>query len=99
MPYFARAAKSIRYREDVATSDGPRPGPDGFRVGAGIIESFIADGIRPVALCVEFDQPVPLCTVLRSIRLLQQSGYRLLCIEDWNYTFVSTTCQVAVENS
>ena len=64
-----------------------------------VIESFIADGIRPSVICVEFDQPVPLRTVLRSIRLIQQSGYRLVRIELWNYTFVSTTSQVAVENS
>jgi Methyltransferase FkbM domain len=56
-----------------------------------VIESFIADGVRPVVVCVEFDQPVPLRTILRSIRLLQQSGYRLVRIEDWNYTFVSAT--------
>jgi FkbM family methyltransferase len=64
-----------------------------------VIESFIADGVRPVVLCVEFDQPVPLRSVLRSIRLLQQSGYRLLRIEFWNYTFVLATNQVPVENS
>jgi len=64
-----------------------------------VIESFIADGLRPVVLCVEFDQPVPLRSVLRSIRLLQQSGYRLLRIEGWNYTFVLATNQVLVENS
>jgi FkbM family methyltransferase len=56
-----------------------------------VIESFIADGVRPVVVCVEFDQPVPLRTIVRSIRLLQQSGYRLVRIEDWNYTFVSAT--------
>ena len=25
-----------------------------------VIEYFVADGVRPVVLCVEFDQPVPL---------------------------------------
>jgi FkbM family methyltransferase len=64
-----------------------------------VIESFIADGVRPVVLCVEYDQPVPIRSVLRSIRLLQQSGYRLLRIEFWNYTFVLATNQVPVENS
>jgi FkbM family methyltransferase len=64
-----------------------------------VIESFIADGLRPVVLCVEFDQPVPLRNVLRSIRLLQQSGYRLLHIEGWNYTFVLANNQVPAENS
>ena len=64
-----------------------------------VIESFIADGIRPEVLCVEFDQPVPLRRVLRSIRLVQRSGYRLVRIELWNYTFVSTTNKVPVENS
>ncbi len=64
-----------------------------------VIESFITDGVRPVVVCVEFDQPDPLRTVLRSIRLLQQSGYRLVRIEEWNYTFVSATNQVPAENS
>ena len=64
-----------------------------------VIESFIADGVRPVVVCVEFDQPVPLRSVLRSIRLLQQSGYRLLRTEFWNYTFALATNQVPVENS
>jgi FkbM family methyltransferase len=64
-----------------------------------VIDSFIADGLRPVVLCVEFDQPVPLRSVLRSIRLLQQSGYCLIRIEGWNYTFVLATNQVSVENS
>jgi FkbM family methyltransferase len=64
-----------------------------------VIESFIADGVRPVVVCVEFDQPDPLRSVLRSIRLLQQSGYRLIRIEGWNYTFVSGTNQVPAENS
>jgi FkbM family methyltransferase len=64
-----------------------------------VIESFIADGVRPVVVCVEFDQPVPFRTVLRSTRLLQQSGYRLVHIELWNYTLVSATKQVPAENS
>jgi len=63
-----------------------------------VIESFIADAVRPAVVCVEFDQPVPLRTVLRSIRLLQQSGYRLVHIELWNYTLVSATKQVPAEN-
>jgi FkbM family methyltransferase len=39
-----------------------------------VIESFIADGVRPVVVCVEFDKPDPFRTALRSIRLRQQSG-------------------------
>jgi FkbM family methyltransferase len=64
-----------------------------------VIESFIADGVRPVVVCVEFEHFVPFRTVLRSIRLLEQSGYRLVHIECWNYTFVSATNQVPAENS
>ena len=64
-----------------------------------VIESFIADGIRPTVIAVEFDQPVPVRTVLRSVRLIQQSGYRLVRTEFWNYTFVLATDEVPVENS
>jgi FkbM family methyltransferase len=63
-----------------------------------VIGSFVADGIRPTVLCVEFDQPVPIRTVLQSIRLLQQSGYRLLHIEDWNYTFVFANSHGPIED-
>jgi FkbM family methyltransferase len=54
-----------------------------------VIESFLASGIRPRVVCAEFDQPAPLRTVLQSIRRLQQSGYRLVKIDQWNYTFVA----------
>jgi FkbM family methyltransferase len=54
-----------------------------------VIESFLADGIRPPVVCVEFDQPAPLRTVMRSIRRLEQAGYRLIKIDQWNYTFVA----------
>jgi FkbM family methyltransferase len=64
-----------------------------------VIESFIADGVRPIVVCVEFDQPDSIRTVLRSIRLLQRSAYRLVRIEGWNYTFVSAANQVPAENS
>lgn len=64
-----------------------------------VIESFVAGGVRPVVVCVEFDQPTPTRSVLRSIRLLEQAGYRLVHIELWNYTFVSAAQQAPAANS
>jgi FkbM family methyltransferase len=55
-----------------------------------VIESLVADGVRPAVLCVEYDQPAPVRDVLRSIRLLQQFGYRLVRIEMWNYIFLDS---------
>jgi FkbM family methyltransferase len=63
-----------------------------------VIESFVSEGIRPAVLCIEYDQPVPFRDVLQSVRLLQQAGYRLVRIEDWNYTFVSASSQVPIED-
>jgi hypothetical protein len=63
-----------------------------------VIESFVAEGIRPTVLCIEYDQPVPFRDVLQSVRLLQQAGYRLVRIEDWNYTFVTANSQEPIED-
>ena len=52
-----------------------------------VIESMIADGIRPHCLCVEFDDHT-IAKVLRSNRRLRRHGYELWQIEGLNYIFV-----------
>jgi FkbM family methyltransferase len=54
-----------------------------------VIESFIASGIRPRTVCIEFDQPVRMRTLLQSIKRIKSAGYELAKIDVWNYTFVS----------
>jgi hypothetical protein len=56
-----------------------------------VIESFLDSGIRPRVVCIEFDQPVRMRTLMQSIRSLQQSKYQLAKIDVWNYTFLYTT--------
>lgn len=52
-----------------------------------VITDLLAHGPRPSVLCVEFDQPTPMRTVLATIRKLRESDYHLLKIEKWNYSF------------
>ena len=56
-----------------------------------VIDSLLADGPLPRVLCVEFDQPQPLRTTIRSVRKLSAHGFVLQRIEGWNYTFLRRT--------
>jgi FkbM family methyltransferase len=51
-----------------------------------VIQSMLADGIRPQCVCVEFDDH-RFARVIRSTRRLQAAGYNLLQIEGRNYIF------------
>lgn len=53
-----------------------------------VLASLLSDGLRPSVMCVEFDQPVSLRTVLTSVRRIQEAGYVLVNIDRWDYTFV-----------
>lgn len=53
-----------------------------------VIDSLLASPLRPGVLCVEFDQPVPVRRVVGAVRKLAAAGYRLACVEGWNYTFL-----------
>jgi len=63
-----------------------------------VIESFLADGINPAVVCVEFDQPSALRPILQSVRRLRESRYRLVRVEQWNYTFVKIPSAVSAQN-
>jgi FkbM family methyltransferase len=52
-----------------------------------VLEAMIAGGIRPAALCVEFDQPEHPWRVARRIKGLLAAGYELDTSEGWNFTF------------
>jgi FkbM family methyltransferase len=54
-----------------------------------VLASLRVAGLTPRILCVEFDQPVGIRTVLRAIRDLERRGYDLLCQDQWNFTFVA----------
>jgi FkbM family methyltransferase len=60
-----------------------------------VIKSFLDSGIRPRVVCIEFDQPVRMRTLMQSIKNLKASGYQLVKIDVWNYTFLLTTAQSA----
>jgi FkbM family methyltransferase len=54
----------------------------------GVLASLREAGIMPEIICVEFDQPMGIRTVLGAIRRLENGGYRLLCQKHWNFTFL-----------
>lgn len=53
-----------------------------------VIESILDDGVYPRVVCVEFDQPCSIRSVIETVRRLQRSRYRLQKIDWWNYTFI-----------
>lgn len=53
-----------------------------------VVDDILRHGPRCRCLCVEFDQPVQLRRVLRTVRSLRRAGYRVAHIEGWNFTFV-----------
>ncbi len=53
-----------------------------------VLDSLAQYNIRPLVLCVEFDQPAPIRKVLTASRQLLNQGYELVSIDNWNFTFV-----------
>jgi FkbM family methyltransferase len=53
-----------------------------------VLANLIAERILPTVLAVEFDQPMPVHQTLEAVRKLIESGYDLVLIDLWNYTFV-----------
>ena len=60
-----------------------------------VIKSFLASGIRPRTVCIEFDQPVKMRTLLQSIKSIGAAGYTLAKIDVWNYTFIADAGTIA----
>jgi FkbM family methyltransferase len=55
-----------------------------------IIDSMVADDIRPSIFCVEFDSPTTTLKVARTIRQLKRIGFELADIDRDNYLFVQS---------
>jgi FkbM family methyltransferase len=53
-----------------------------------VLDGLIADGLRPRAICVEFDQPVSVWRIIRQLRHLARAGYGVVAREHWNFTLV-----------
>jgi FkbM family methyltransferase len=53
-----------------------------------VLRALREDRIRPRILCVEFDQPASLRKIVEESRQLQRSGYVLVAVDRWNFTFV-----------
>lgn len=53
-----------------------------------VIATFLADGLRPRILCVEFDQPEPIRRSLATVARLRSAGYRVVKVEGFNVAFV-----------
>lgn len=52
-----------------------------------VIRSMLKHGPKPDVWCIEFDQPQPMRKVIAAVREIRATGYELLHIERWNYTF------------
>jgi hypothetical protein len=53
-----------------------------------IIDSMVADDIRPSLFCVEFDSPTSTLKVIDTIRQLKRIGFELADIDRDNYIFI-----------
>jgi FkbM family methyltransferase len=52
-----------------------------------VIRELLTSAPKPRSICVEFDQPMSLRRILRTVRLMQETGYRAVHRERWNWTF------------
>jgi FkbM family methyltransferase len=55
-----------------------------------VIADLLKSRIPVRQLCVEFDQPIAIRVILRSIRALRGHGFVLIKRKDWDYTFSRT---------
>jgi FkbM family methyltransferase len=56
-----------------------------------VLSDMLASGIRPRAVLVEFDQPMPTKKTITQVRAMRQGGYDLVKVDHWNYVFVHRT--------
>ncbi len=52
-----------------------------------VIPALLEHGPLPDVLCVEFDQPQPLRSLVSTVHALREAGLQLNKIERWNFTF------------
>ncbi len=53
-----------------------------------VIPKMLSDGMLPLILIVEFDQPYPLSETRKVVKQLAANGYELLHQEGFDFTFV-----------
>jgi len=53
-----------------------------------VLESITAAHVSVRILCVEFDQPASIGRMLRTVQRLRETGYELLDINGFNFTFL-----------
>lgn len=53
-----------------------------------VLHSMLDDGIRPVVLCMEIDQPAPMHQVTALLARLTAEGYSPVGVDRWDCTFV-----------
>jgi FkbM family methyltransferase len=54
-----------------------------------VLDDLIRGGVRPRAICVEFDQPVAVWRIVRQLSRLARVGYDVVAHERWNFTLVA----------
>ena len=53
-----------------------------------VLRAMLADGIHPMILCMEIDQPAPLMRIVKTFGRLRSAGYKLIKVDAWNFTFL-----------
>jgi FkbM family methyltransferase len=53
-----------------------------------VIRSALDRDVRPLVVCTEIDRPVGPIALWRTLRRIRSAGYRLVAVDDWNFTFV-----------
>jgi FkbM family methyltransferase len=53
-----------------------------------VLKSVLSGDVKPSVLCVEYDMPVSVLKMHRSVMNLRKVGYNLVSIDGLNYTFV-----------
>lgn len=53
-----------------------------------VIKSIIEDNLDIKVLCVEFDQPMSIRRIIRTVHMIRDFSYSLVNIDRWDYTFV-----------
>ncbi len=54
-----------------------------------VVRSMLKQRIHPTVLCMEIDQPVPPFRFRKTIGRVLDSGYKLVALDGWNFTFVT----------
>jgi FkbM family methyltransferase len=60
-----------------------------------VIASLLGSNLRPLILCIDFDQPMPLGATVRAVTDLKAVGYAVVAMEAWNLTLVHSSFQPA----